>query len=78
MFKIRLPMNWLLQRIHGAGDEAIVEIMKALIRWQRRWYSDYELVIVSLPRTGGEERIRQIDFLAHILKKHTYTELETI
>lgn len=74
MFHRRKSMDSVIKRIESANDSEITEIIKEIIHWQEKHYSEYEMVILSLPKYDKEKRRYEIDRMADFLKGYTYTE----
>lgn len=51
----------LIQRIEQADDILTGEIIQAVIRRHRRFYPDWELVVLSLPKKDVAERKRILE-----------------
>lgn len=65
----RMPISLVLKRIEQADPEEINEIITSLLRYSHKTYQNHELVVISLPKRGVEERCREIDRIAACLKK---------
>lgn len=67
----KLSMNRVLKRIEQADEAEINVIIQALSLWQKKRFPEYELVVASLPRFDPEERSRQIELMASMLKRYS-------
>jgi len=68
MFRTKQSLQLVLKRIDEAEDDEIMEIIKSLVHWQNARYSEYEMVVISLPKFDMEKRFQQIDIMADYLK----------
>ncbi|MBQ9148040.1 MAG: hypothetical protein IJX69_00555 [Oscillospiraceae bacterium] len=62
----RTILGWIEQ----ADDDAISQIIQAVIRRYKQVYPGWEVVFLSLPRDNAEERRRQLNELIEFLNRH--------
>ena len=78
MFRIRMPIHWMLKRIERADVDETDEIIMSVIKCYRRLHPQYELVVLSLPKNDTEKRNAEIERIAACLKKECVKEYANV
>ncbi|MBQ9148043.1 MAG: hypothetical protein IJX69_00570 [Oscillospiraceae bacterium] len=70
MSKDILPLQEVLKQIENADDDAISQIIQAVIRRYKQVYPGWEVVFLSLPLDDAAQRRKQLADLIEFLDRH--------